>query len=369
MKNKIWYKEPSLILSVFALLISCGFSLNSAVNEHIKKKEEAIQSKQKKLRETMVTLADLRLDDAKDVSSAQSSFNMNVASARNSKRHVLLEEAEILVSNLKGKVSENILINLSGEEVNALRYEKAKQYLESLDLNSSKQKFVIASSLGELYMIPGSDTFDIEKGRKLWKTAISSLDAKRDEFSVQLRCNYRLKNASLEKLNGREDAFLASLKDAQNDIKNLADTNPVKTAYTAWISQLKLPAKPQDAASSDFNVSGVWEISYPEPIYELLHGKLILLPGLPPYVSALLEVSAKGSLVQKVTGQGVLEGTKLRIDWIAGQRVGASNVITGSSYITFSQKYQFGKGDELLVGDKVKTFTLSKLVSNKFKAR
>ena len=132
----------------------------------------------------------------------KNNINNNYAfvSTVNNKRSLLLDKADTIINKLindgsKNKISPSIFITIGYEKFTDSRYDESEKYYQYALNFSEKYKDkaaerVACSALGEVYMIKGSNNYNLDSGRRKFKQAIDTISYKMTKviFKRDLYC-------------------------------------------------------------------------------------------------------------------------------------------------------------------------------------
>lgn len=181
-KKKPWYQQVSNIVSVIALISS----VFSAIYVQIGKNSEEIRSQKEELRKTIALLIDQREDFQTRVMSIQDSqARERAGSFLNTKRAVLLEAAEFLVTKIPQHVSSSEYNVLAWEAAYSSNFAQAERYfLKAIDASHvTLNRIVTLRSLASFYFGAGPPR-DFEKARKYFQQAVEALKSPSDSYSI-----------------------------------------------------------------------------------------------------------------------------------------------------------------------------------------
>jgi tetratricopeptide (TPR) repeat protein len=255
-----WYREPSLIVSAVALLISVVFSAIGMRQVYAKD----IAAKQESLRQTVVKI----VDSQTEMSQAAQENSGNPLAAGwasgnlNSKRQVLIETALALVKELGDKVDASTLVPLAGQLQTDGRYEESLSlYFKALDLVESPiVRSAILRSIGWSYAISGSSLYDLDKSRDYMQQAVDLFKNQDDDASNFYLADNLLFWGEVELSNGEAAMANSLFEQATGAAESMAVSNSSRQVILSQIQQ----AQSNQATSSQAvpDLRGEWQLRF-----------------------------------------------------------------------------------------------------------
>jgi hypothetical protein len=369
-----WYKQLPLWLSIISLLISAGFSLYTAYQQQQDKTAEEFKRRLETLRATVLEIADLRSENLKviatsDQNPSQVSQNLSII---NTKRQVLIENADALLSGIEREVSSAVFVELAYEEATDERFVEAERYYK-LGLQSKHLDLVstvaISRALGELYTNPKSDLYNLELGRARFQQALDALKGHEGEYADYNRTYTLADWAYQEFANKNTDKALGLLDRARAEVLKIGVANPVRQQAQNLITiaeQFALSEKTGKISLSNNLLSalvGRWRVKYQSD--SSLTGVLAILTAADgKTANASLNVFKDDKLIKKYSGQVYfLSPRAAQLEWNgieARPAMGAPWIyIFGSTNLTISDNGR-ASGNEYTLGDLSRSITLTR---------
>jgi len=199
-----WYREPSLWISIFALIASTSYSIYSILNHQHEEKETKLRAKLDLLRQTVISMMDMRLEmtrqhEADSVSVAKGPLRV--------KWLLYSESARSLVSELDVHLSAELLFALGDElymesdPIGALPYLKASLFAP---LSDDLSRVFALSDIGDIYYRQMRDTV---LARKHFSLAFQQAEKTRNDT-----LNYHIIRANLY-----QEQFMGEFANINND--------------------------------------------------------------------------------------------------------------------------------------------------------
>jgi tetratricopeptide (TPR) repeat protein len=179
-RKKPWYRQPSTLIAVVALIVSVMTTLYSQAAS----KQESIRSKKEELRRLVISLIDIRQAVLKASPLPESP---EIQSASREQR-VYLQAAQRLVRQIPLEVSSYEYQVLAEELASAGELSEAEDYFRR-SVSASTSPFETLQSLGSLgtfYFTPGPNR-DVNRARKTFEEASNVLKDQTDPHAIQMR--------------------------------------------------------------------------------------------------------------------------------------------------------------------------------------
>lgn len=271
--KKPWYRQLPLWISILSLLISSGFSGYTAYHQSKEQKADELKRRLENLRSTVLQVADIRNEFV--IASTSSEQNMAQLTQRssllNTKKQVLIENADALISGMETEVSPAIFVELAYEESTDGKFEEAKRYYEQgllckhLDALTSGS---ILRSLGEIYMQPVTAFHDNEKGREYYREALRVQNGQ-DDATLSSRTYTLADWAYSEFINKNQVESQAHLQEAQATALKINPANATSRQQAMNYVNLATQysggaglARPAASSGTGPTLIGQWRISY-----------------------------------------------------------------------------------------------------------
>lgn len=319
-RAKRWYREPSIIISIVALLSTLAQALHSATVADRKTKIErldAIIAEVVQIREQEVIAAEA--PNANPITI----FEKNTI--RNGKRQILLDQADSLVVALGSVVTPQILLALSSEHFNDSRFKEARMYATDAlarTRDSTVTRIGALTALATLYQTPGTPFRSDVKAHEYWAQLEMLLSKRSDEYG------------RLERFWMHRDHLYADLSASVHiddsvtrllAIQDLAMVNPSNSLRPMLALQLASTLSKMDAATDSLSLQSqitlalltarVWKIQV--AAFEGADGVIEFRPGTDlSHFNAAWTLTSGGILKQMANGAGTLMGrSTLRVVW------------------------------------------------------
>jgi len=375
-RKRPWFRTPPTLISILALLCSAIFSIQTLLQTHYaselnerSKAEAELKAKRETLRQLMVQVNDIRSDEIQEQSSLANSNPALFAlrsGVRNSKRHILLESADALASEILPALSATVLVSLGFEHLMDSSFRDAEHYytLSLSHATSDVTKIAALVGLCNVHMTPGSPLHDLRKGRDFARRALALLGTRRDEYARQQRVESYMQLAWEETVNGNVAESARWVRAAREEVARMSAMNPARSQFESTIGtyydNTGMPVKVPDHADSLMRtLSGEWIVNFvgQHPLVGHLHVFVT------PQAGATMEVSDGTVLVRKYAGSIVAEGARVvRIDWI-GSRFHPMAGVVGAAGVTRLRLECTGRvncGTEEAVGEAATSFTFAR---------
>ena len=185
-KRSVWYKQPSLLISIAALLVSTSTTIGTLVFQDRAKNLADLQQLTMDIVDTNKQALDI--DYSKDPAKAG-----QISSMYNNKRQIMIARAMDLMRRLHSVPPDVLLTIGSQEQMDGLLDQAESMYQRAAEQNSSKMaKLTAYRSLGMLYMLPGTGVRNLDRGRQQFAALIALLGDNKDDASIWLRAqNYQ----------------------------------------------------------------------------------------------------------------------------------------------------------------------------------
>ena len=259
-RSRPWYREPALIISMLALVISALFSAIGM--RQVSAKD--IAAKQEALRQTVVQIVDSQTEMSK--AALDNSGNPLMArwanSNLNSKRQVLIETALALVDELGDAVDASSLVPLGGQLQLDGRYDESLAlYFKALDLvDSPIVRSAILRSIGGSYRLQGSAMYDVGKSRDYLQQAVDLFKDQDDDASGFYLADNFLFWAELERSDGEAEIADSLYGQATGAAESMSLSNTARPVILSQIQQSQSsPATPSQAVP---DLRGEWELAF-----------------------------------------------------------------------------------------------------------
>jgi tetratricopeptide (TPR) repeat protein len=221
-KNRPWYRQPSTIVSVIALLVSLGATIYSQSAS----KQESIRSKKEELRKLVLNLIEVHQSMRNGVVSPSQDPQAVVFQHR-----VLLRSALRLVKQIPDEVSSSEYVILSSEVQTLGETSEAERCLrKAVDASASTlEKAQTLIWLGNFYFKFGP-RHSLDKGRDAFQRAAQSLEQQSDPYAIDLRGQAFETWAAAELRNGFIEQANAKLEQARTIYTTLPKDFPYRAA-------------------------------------------------------------------------------------------------------------------------------------------
>ena len=135
MKNKAWYRDPTVIISSIALIVSGYSACFSYFNENYQRR----QTKEELLRSTLIEITEVRRRSNLDgISEAPEDTKIVLAKFSSQSRDLYLRKAEGLVQQIPDQVTAPQYIMIAGELESDYDLTRAEEYfLAAIDVSST----------------------------------------------------------------------------------------------------------------------------------------------------------------------------------------------------------------------------------------
>lgn len=355
-KKKPWWRQAPLILSILSLTISATFSFYTQFDQSRQRKLDAVKQRAAALDATLSDIVSLRLEDTKQMVALAST---NLAAYRawtataTVKRATLIDSAMNEIAKLDGELSPTAALTIGSELIIDGRYPEAARLLQSGIDAAERAKTSSATLLSELaqaYLFPGTNLYDGNHGRELYRRAIDSYPSKADYYVLNTKLNLILTWAVNEHGFGNEAASAQLLGEAQNIVRECNLPEAAKTTLQSLVDGIRTQLKLQGAGPSLFNsrLVGKWRIVEPDS----QSSDLIFIAGsasaFPTFTKNRIFA---GKLVERIGGMAsILDQTHMRLDWAAAfdigvvgfQKTGYSDVALGSDSALHGTDFALG---------------------------
>jgi len=231
----VWYKQPALLISILALLVSTVTTIGAFVAQARAKNLSDLQQLTTDIVDINKQVLDI--DFTKDPSKAT-----NLSSLLNNKRQIMISQAKELISKMGSRVPPEILYTIGYQEQTDGRAESAeKMYLGVLGQSSNDDVLQLATrrSLAILYMTPSTNLTDLAKGRQQFAAAIGFLAKKRDDNSIFQRAFTYETWGGMEFLNNQLQEGKEAYDNAEKWFKTLSPVNPLRPSSLSALPQYK----------------------------------------------------------------------------------------------------------------------------------
>ena len=312
-RNRPWYREPSLIISLLALTISALFSAIGMRQVNAKD----IAAKQESLRQTVVQI----VDSQTEMSQAAQENISNPLMARwansnlNSKRQVLIETALALVGELGDSVDASSLTPLGGQLQLDGRYDEALAlYFKALDLvDSPVVRSAILRSIGGSYRLQGSAMYDVDKSRDYLQRAVDLFKDQDDDASSFYLADNLLFWAELERSNGEAEMADSLYGQATGAAESMSLSNTARQVILSQIQQSQSsPATPSQAVP---DLRGEWELAFADDSSKHGTARIMYDQASATYYVSIL-VLLDGAVLESRTGSGTTpDASTLLVQW------------------------------------------------------
>ena len=258
--SRPWYREPSLLISTVALLISVVFSAIGM--RQVSAKD--IAAKQESLRQTVVQI----VDSQTEMTQAAQENSGNPLMARwansnlNSKRQVLISTALARVDELGDSVDASSLVPLAAQLQLDGRYDESLSlYFKALGLADSPiVRSAILRSIGGSYRLQGSAMYDVGKSSNYLQQAVDLFKNQDDDASRFYLADNLLFWAELERSDGEAELADSLYDQATGAAESMSASNPSRQLVLSQIQQ----SQSNQAASSQAvpDLRGEWQLRF-----------------------------------------------------------------------------------------------------------
>ncbi len=190
-----WFRTPSTLISIAALVASLGISIYGIVDARIVREKERVDDEVAeiegtnqvslgrlgRLREIVVLVNSLRKDASK---LGRSPRDMEASKLVFSERQLLLDESDLLLSDpiVEQRVSPSLVTSLGFEHQSDGRWGKARLLFgqalkQAIRKEDSTAEAVAHRSIASLLAISGTGIQDLTASRESWKKALDVVDA------------------------------------------------------------------------------------------------------------------------------------------------------------------------------------------------
>lgn len=188
-RKRPWYHQPSILMSLIALIVSVVFSSLSVYFRHQDKIEGDKEHLVSRVRENVSALADLQVQQGDEVARAGANAQMvsGIMSAFNAKRQLLIEDTESLIGASGERMTSALYVSFAYQLMGDARVDDASRYFR-LALSAAKTNLARANvhrGFGLAMMIPGRQV-NVAEARKHWREAIATLAEINDDYSTFL---------------------------------------------------------------------------------------------------------------------------------------------------------------------------------------
>jgi hypothetical protein len=229
-KRKPWYRQPSNIVAMVALLVS----ISSTFYSQSASKQETIRSKKEELRKLLVNLIDLRRS-VLQASGSPDSWEVQSASEQ---QGLYLQAAQRLAAQIPNEVSSYEYGTLAEECQAAGESAQAEDYFQK-GVSASSSIFNQAQSLRLLavfYFTSGAKQ-DVSKGRASFERATQLIKARSDPYSVHIQAlNYEAW-ATTEFQHGFAEQGTTELEEARKLYSQLPQDYPFRAHLITDLDQ------------------------------------------------------------------------------------------------------------------------------------
>ena len=312
-RSRPWYREPSLIISLVALVISALFS---AVGMRQVSAND-IAAKQESLRQTVVQIVDSQteMSQAAEENSGNPLMARWAAGNLNSKRQVLIETALALVDELGDAVDASSLVPLGGQIQLDGRYDEALAlYFQALDLGDSPVvRSSIMRSIGGSYRLQGSAMYDVEKSRDFLQQAVDLFKDQDDDASRFYLADNFLFWAELERSDGAAEMADALYGQATAAAESMSLSNTARQVSLAQIVQSQ--SSPAAASQAAPDLTGEWELRFADNPPKRGTARIMFDRASGTYYVSIL-VLLDGAVLESRTGSGTTpDASTLLVQW------------------------------------------------------
>jgi hypothetical protein len=406
-QKKPWYKQPSTIISMVAVFISATFSVYTAWTQSGQRKHEEIAKKLETLRATVLQIADLRNEWV------QSQVNMDKNSPQfmqregliNTKKQVLIENADAIIGDVRKYVSPSVFEILAYETQADSKFSDAQTYYElalaseygsslsdvqsgnsswmkklwvafGFGNNAGRQaassgfsKLFIKKDLALLYMQPntGVDIYNPKRGRDLLKEVIAELDRYKDEYAIQSKAFVLLVWAAAE-FDNKNTVAARNLRDqARAEALRLQPWNIHRQQYLENIVQIEQTYVTEGNVAPATSIGlfksvvlGGWKVFYSKDP-SLVGSAFFYLSPETKSMAMAMSVMKDNKLVKKYAGAASMTNpSTIRIDWNGS----VSPPSSMGPYVIGTTVMKIGRngitGTEYTLGDETRTIHLVK---------
>ncbi len=374
--RKPWYRQLPLWISILSLLVSAGFSGYTAYVQQKEHRAEELKKRLESVRATLLQIADIR-DQFLLLAASPDQNNMQMtqrSSQLNTKKQILIENADALIDGIETEVSPALLVELAYEESTDGQYGAAKRHYE--DGLRSKQLDPLSSvsilrCLGELYMKPNTGFQDIEKGRADYRQALNLAGNNQDDASLSSKTFIHSDWAYSEFLDRNTaegekhlaEAQAAAMKiDRQDEVARRQALSYIAMAIS-YAGGTKQPPATANTAS-DATLAGQWRISYPGESGR--SGVVTVVSGPDAKTTTVnVDIFENSNLVRKYSGSLYRQADgAMQVEWNGVQSTPSPAMPWMYVYgITSLRMSKDGSmvGKESVVGDTTRVIRLQKL--------
>ncbi|HUJ39554.1 MAG TPA: hypothetical protein VLW54_03330 [Candidatus Acidoferrales bacterium] len=181
-KRKPWHKQPSILISVIALLISTSSGIAGYI---VQLQKDDVREKAEKLANLQQLTIDI-VDTGKQMADLDQKDTAKVAyltGLLNAKREIMVSQASELARQFGYKVPAEILYEVGTQQQADGRTKEAEAlYSATLSQNPTEMTQIAARrSLATLYMNPPATLDDLRKGREQFQTVIDLVNKRKDD--------------------------------------------------------------------------------------------------------------------------------------------------------------------------------------------
>ena len=247
-----WYRNPPLIVSVIALVVSLTFSAVGIVREITRQVTQDRNKTEDDLYLTVRELGDIDREMQSAFRSARDPGEQSaVGSALTGKRQVLLRRADTLVGHLRslgGSPQPDFLLAIGFAESQEGRWGDAENRLsEARGLcKRAECESLVDNGLASLYMVPGTSIHDPDHARQLWGEQLTVLASKPDPKSASTFTQLAMNWANAEAMNGNQQEAKVAIARARANLRR----NGTPPAFSA--GQENAVASLEDAMNAWF---------------------------------------------------------------------------------------------------------------------
>jgi hypothetical protein len=320
-EKKPWWRQTAIVISIFGLLLSSGFSVYTVLDQARQRLDQARQRKATSLDSRLADIVALRMEDARQAA-ALASTNLTAyrmwTSAALVKRAMLVDAVVAAVHDLHDDISATAALAVGTELIQDGRYPEAEKIV-NVGLKAARaaqsSTGALTSLLAEVYMLQGNPLYNPARGRDLYNQAIDSFSNRVDFSALNNKLSVILFWAPAEAGlgNPKESAQLIQLA------RQTLAASPLPAAVKAVLAGMtdNVANQIQQAnASSLYEPSrllGNWWISDSENKKSSL--VIAILPGSPVPAFERDQIEA-GILANRINGTiFVTDPNHMRLDW------------------------------------------------------
>jgi hypothetical protein len=354
-KKRPWYRQASLLLSLFALAVSVTFSSLSILFRLQDKLDSSAATTVGRIRDDVTKLAELQIEQSDAMTRAGSNYQLlaNLSSAYNTRRQLLIEETESLIKASSTQLTSALYVSFANQLAADMRIDDAAGYygLALRRAATNLARSAVHRGYAMMLMQPGPQ-IKLEEGRQHWRSALSELDSIRDDNATFLIADDLRIWAFYERAAGdasRADSLIAEAQKTTARIASAYTRVQMQRLIADTITTLNGSSSPMVSKS----VFGNWRIRFADGREGILS---LSLNSYNQTWIALTTLMLEGRVVEIRQGSALpTDGSTIQFTWQSQRSLGLSTVL-GSGAVRLSRNGTggFSGTDEPLGGAPVK---------------